>query len=68
MKVTQVLVEESKNGTWLVSATINNLNYQQRRDTKPTQSQIDLAIESFKANYATLNDSNNKSQVRKDRI
>ncbi len=59
MKATNIQAT-GKGKSWVVTATVNGLDYQQRFDYEPSLSEVGVAVESFEINYAGLNESNNK--------
>lgn len=65
MKATNIKAT-GNNDKWMVTATVNNIDYQQRFNHEPNRSDVNAAVESFEQNYAGLNESNNKpSKVNK---
>lgn len=59
MKTTNILAR-GKDDKWSVTATVNNLDYQQRFSYKPSDDEVNDAVMSFENNYAGLNESTNK--------
>ena len=53
------------NPIWFVTATVNNLDYQQRFSYEPSDDEVNSAVMSFEHNYAGLNESTNKPVIVK---
>jgi predicted protein tyrosine phosphatase len=51
--------------TYFVTAKVEAVPYQKRFKAEPTANEVKAAIESFEANYAGLNESNNKPLTAK---
>ena len=58
--ITTNILARGKGNSWTVTATVNDLDYQQRFSYKPSDDEVNSAVMSFENNYAGLNESTNK--------
>ena len=54
MKASKVKTSTQKDGTWLVTASVDEIDYQSRFFSEPSQKEIFDAVKSFEDNYAEL--------------